>query len=176
MTTNRNELQTMYLGPTGSPKSFNESSLPYPDQLGCMYRDSNGKWYQLVYLSSGATPLAATDGYVAFWRNKTTSTISTKLADSTRNEIAGVFDLASTVTITEGNYCFIMKEGRHFNVYCSAGTAAKGDPAFAGSTTSGDVTFISAGAAAMPCFRIMGVMLSATSSNRGAIDLSMRTF
>jgi hypothetical protein len=173
MTTNRNELQSMWLGETGSPKSYYNSSHPYPDQLGCLYRDSSNRWWQLVYLSSGSTPLSAKDGYLAFWRNKDNFTVSTKLADSARNRVAGVFLLDSTVTVAEGCYCFILKEGKHTNVYCSDGTAALGDPAYPSATTSGDMTFISA-AAAQIAVRPVGIMLSACASNKGAIDLQMR--
>ncbi len=168
-TTNRQEgVQTMWFGPTGDPRSFNESSLPYPGLLGktCRY---NGKVYQLVQLSSGATPPSATNGTVAFWKDKTAYTISTKLADSSRSEVAGIFD--NSVTITEGNYCFVMKRGQHTAVK-SLGTSARGDVAAANTGTGQDVVTLTFAANAN-AIKGIGVYQGNMANNVATVNLEI---
>lgn len=162
------DVQTMWLGPTGDPRSFNESSLPYEGQLGQTVR-YKGKVYQLVKLSSGATPPAATNGLVVFWKDKTAFTVSTKLADSSRSEVAGVLDVS--VTITEGNYCFIMKRGQHTAV-SSLGASARGDLAMANSGTACDVV-VAAFAANANQIKSIGIFQGNMANNVVTVNLDI---
>lgn len=135
--------QTFYLGPYGNVEAFNTSTLYKPGELGSQAQLVNGKSYQLVLLDSGATSSTTAGtpvcGHLAFWKNRSTYTVTNDKAQAENpgnaagaSSVAGVFcsltsGAAGTATATAGNYCFIQQRGTHVGILSGSNTAAKGD-------------------------------------------------
>ena len=99
---------------------------------------TDNKVFQLVQCDSGPTAVAAGD--LAFWFDKPNFKVTNKLADSGRNNVAGIF----TADVTPGNFCGIQIIGPA-SVKAAAGTYGAGIRIIANSGASSDCTEEAAG-------------------------------
>jgi hypothetical protein len=160
--------QVMYLGPTGDPEQFQDSTLFYPGTLGASVtivqptrtppgpESGRSKTYQLVQTDSTMT-VSPFPGAVAWWSDKTKYQTTTTVATLGRGRIAGVYQGSPT----KGNYCYIQTGGPATVKFVDAPTAA---PTAAGlivipSATAGKADCLAAGSAAT--YPPMGVSASA---------------
>lgn len=173
--TNRN--QTVYLD-SGNPDTFNSSSLYRPGELGTAF-DAGSNAYQVVQCDSGAT--AATPAGVpaaneiAYWKSRANYIVTNDsrfglmndVANSYRNNVAGVFRVAAT----PGNYIAVLQRGRAISVK-EAGSATAGMTLCAStSTTAADALGTAIGTAS-PVQQI-GVVRSATAANVCTADIDI---
>ncbi len=137
--------QTIYAD-TGDPDTVNVASLYKPGELGASL-SRNDREYQLVQCDTGATAdtgvgvVAATQ--LAFWKDRANYLVTNDLAQSVRNQVAGIFRVA----VTAGRYCFVLKRGRAISVLAASGTYVDGEKAIPNSGTAADITRLAAGTA-----------------------------
>jgi len=143
---NEQNVQTIYVGPTGSPDTFNESSLYAGGSIGQVV-EWNNRTYQLVRHDSGATASTATGvaaaNQLAFWKDKddyivtnnSPQALGGQVANAYRNFVAGVYRTA----VTAGYYCFVLQRGLAVPVK-SAGSGGVGQTLIANSGTAADTT------------------------------------
>lgn len=137
--------QTIY-AETGNPDTSNEAALYKPGELG-QNLSKNDREYQRVQCDTGATAdtgvgvVAAT--HLAFWKDRANYLVTNDLAQSVRNQVAGIFRTA----VSAGNFCFILKRGRAIDVLAASGTYVDGEKAIPNSGTAADITRLAAGTA-----------------------------
>lgn len=138
-------VQTMHLGPVGNIRTFNESSLVLPGTLGSVI-EQDGKLFRLVLFDNGTGNVASIDGGVAYWKTKSSFTITSDASDSEggADEVAGGFH----AVITDGNYCFVQMGGDQAAVVVAANTVA-GDHMSGHASTDNALTRTAAGTAAV---------------------------
>ena len=137
--------QTIYAD-TGDPDTVNVASLYKPGELGASL-SRNNREYQLVQCDTGA-PSATGVGVVAatqlaFWKDRSAYLVTNDLAQSVRNQVAGIFRAA----ITAGRYCFVLKRGQAISVLADSATYVDGEKAIANSGTNAGIINIAAGTA-----------------------------
>jgi hypothetical protein len=134
--------QTFYMGTTGSPESFNQTTLYRPGELGGQIQLGT-KAYQLVQLDSGATASTSAGtpitGHIAFWKNRANYLVTNDKAQcetpgnaAGASAVAGLFcsisgGAAGTGTFAAGNYGFIQQRGTHVGILSGSNSAVKGD-------------------------------------------------
>lgn len=97
-------IQTIDLGPKGTYADFNQSSLPYPGQLGQM-SEADGRTYQLVQLSASASAAVSASADVLYWASAQPHPL---FQTDTDNALGfGTAGLTVGDTVAKGNYCFI---------------------------------------------------------------------
>ena len=146
--------QSIYIS-TGSPSTYNSSTLYKPGELGGQITINDQKWQQ-VQCDSGATASTPTGvvaaGQTAFWKTKSTFTVTNDIrfawnaavtAANAVNAIAGVF----TTAVTAGNYCMIGQKGQFSLKAASGGTWTQGNAVVANTGSSADFTTITGGQA-----------------------------
>lgn len=134
-----------------------------PGEIGQVYKDATGRW-QKVILDSGATPTPAAS-LLVFWKARNTYTVTTKLADSTRNNVAGVLMGAPTA----GNVFWMLIGGDNITVTSAAGAA--GDLIIANSGANADAINIAAGTA--PTYTVIGPVKTAVSGGVVGVDVAL---
>ncbi len=162
---NEKNVQTAYLGPTGSRDSYNEATLYDPGALGQVH-EANDKSYQLVKCDSGATSatsagvVAAND--LAFWKDKDNYLVTNDQAQAVgngvsnawRNFVAGVFRSA----VTAGRHCFVIQKGDNIPVNATGG--GEGQSGIANSGSDADMAFEAVGTQAT--YNPLGIAREAT--------------
>lgn len=158
--------QTQYIGAASLP-ALNSATLYEGGQIGQRITDTTGRVYQTVQCDSGPTSVAAGD--VAFWKTRSTYTVTNKLADAPqgRNGIAGVFP----VLVTPGNYCRIQIGGQDYAPVKTAGAPNQGMIAVANSGSSADVIGIPAGTA--PTYVPLGVFTAEPATGLTHIEITI---
>lgn len=158
--------QTQYIGAASLP-ALNSSSLYYPGDIGKKIIDTANHEYQTVLCDSGPASVAAGD--VAFWKDRSSYTVTNKLADAPagRNGIAGVFQLI----VTPGNYCRIQIGGSSNVPVKTSGAPNQGMIAVANSGTGSDVVGIPAGTA--PTYVPLGVFSGEPSAGKTAVNITI---
>jgi hypothetical protein len=171
--------QSLYVGPYASVEAINTTTLYKPGELGSQVQIGT-KAYQLILLDSGA--VAATSagaplcGHVAFWKNRSTYTVTNDKAQAensagdTRNSVAGVFNsltsgAAGTASITAGSYGVIQQRGTHVGVLTNGTAAAAGDTLVSvASGTSATAAAVRVAAGTAPTNIVLGIATAATSA------------
>lgn len=156
--------QTAYIQ-AANPASVNVTTANdyAPGEIGQTYKDATGQW-QKVIMDSGATP-APVVTLLCFWKNRATYTVTTKLADSVRNEVAGVV----MGTVTAGNVFWMLIGGDNVTVLSAAGAA--GDVAIANSGANADAVNIAAGTA--PTYLPIGPIKTAVAAGVIGVDVRL---
>ena len=174
---NTNRQQTVFID-TGNPDTMNVSSLLRPGELGNAF-DVVDKTYQLVQVDSGctaATPagvVAANE--IAYWKDRSSYLVTNDsrfgllsgVANSYRNNVAGVFRVAATA----GNYICLLQRGRNINVK-EVGSATAGMTLCASTSTTAADALGTAIATSSPTQQI-GIVVTATSSNVCVADVDI---
>lgn len=161
-----NKLGTQALYIEAGLTSMNLATLPYPGQLG-QFMEKDGAKYQLVQFKSTTTTIAA--GTPVMWTDRANFVVSAKVADTKRNEVAGV----ALGTVTAGSYGFIQVRGNHATVLANGDDdIAQGDVIIFGAT-DGVVDSTAAGTA--PLYVPLGVASAADvdANNTVAVDLTV---
>ena len=137
--------QSIYVD-TGDPDTVDVASLYMPGELGHTL-SRNDRAYQLVQCDTGATASTGIGvvaaAQLAFWKDRSTYLVTNDLAQSVRNQVAGIFRAA----ITAGRFCFVLKAGRSIGVLAASGTYVDGEKAIPNSGTAADMTREAAGTA-----------------------------
>jgi hypothetical protein len=174
---NEVNVQTMYLGPTGNPDTFNESTLYAGGSLGQRV-EVNDLSYQLVKADSGATAATATGAIaaaqLAFWKdpdnyvvtNNSPQALGGQVANAYRNFVAGVF----RTSVTAGNYCYILQRGSGVNVKMTSGGGV-GQLMMANTGTAADAVAVAVATALT--YLGIGVQRAASSGNLVNCDLNV---
>lgn len=169
--------QTIYLGQTGLPTTFNSPDLYAGGQLGQVF-EKNQATYQLVKCDSGATANTATGAVAAtqlafikdpsqyIVTNNSPQALGGQVANAYRNFVAGVF----LTSVTAGNYCFIQQRGVGVSVK-SAASGGVGQIAVANSGTDANVTHLSVGGNIT--YLPLGVERAAASGSAISVDLNI---
>ena len=184
---NRSENQSIFLGPSGNVRSFNESlsTFPYPGMVGQTMRIDD-KWYQLVqFATSTVQPIA---GGMAYWLSQTLNLSQPAPYQVTMNpefSVGGNVIYSNTPAgiivgaPTAGNLGFIQKSGITICPVWSCSIVRQGDQAIAVSQGVANVTcgaFITAGLT--PDVVRVGVFRTSAVATTAAayLDLTLRNF
>lgn len=136
MASNRLNTGTLYTD-AASFADTNIATLPYPGLLGQFF-EKDGKKYQLVQFKATSSAIAA--GATCMWTDRDSFVVSCTVADSNRNQVAGV----AVGTVTAGNYGYIQVRGNA--TITLTGAAAAGDT-IVQSATNGQGVLVLAGTA-----------------------------
>lgn len=117
------QVMGLHLGQTGTVDGYNESSLPYPGQLGQVF-EKDVKFYRLAKFDNGTGNVASVAGGAAHWKARADYTVTSDQTDaeSSLNGVAGAF----LGVVTDGYYCFVQMGGVQALVTdttCAAGSA-----------------------------------------------------
>lgn len=174
---NANRVQTVYIN-TGNPDTINVAELGRMGELGQCY-DWNDRAYQIVKLDSGCTAATGTGvvaaNQLAFWKDRSQYLVTNNspqaliggVADSYRNNVAGIFRNAATA----GYYTHILVRGRNIAVK-EAGSGTTGQLLVANtSSVAADGLGIAVNTAATN--ECIGVITTATSGTTcyAAVDI-----
>ncbi len=122
-------VQHLHLGPSGDVKTATFSALsgtveggasgPCLGNLGQVF-EVNGKFYRLVKFDNGTGNVAAIDGGIVYWKEKSTYTVTTDASDAEglANGVAG----GTHVAVTDAYYFFIQIGGDQAAVQVAAST------------------------------------------------------
>lgn len=171
-------IQHLHLGPDGNVRTFNQSTLnnggagPWLGQLGQIFED-NGKFFRLVKFDDGTGNVASIDGGVAYWKTKSTYTVTTDASDgeALANGVAG----GMHAVITDGNYCFVQCGGDQAAVVVAASTVA-GDHLTGHASTDNVLTRTAAGTAPVdvPFATALSTRGSTTSDSGASVSNSSK--
>lgn len=166
--------QTVHLGNTGNPDTFNQPSLYLPGQLGLSF-DYGDRTYTFVQLDPGATTPVV--GQLMYWMNKAsgaaevTNVIANAIggaAASARNQVAGIIRNVAT----PGNYIAMLIQGSLIPIQVGSATPAVGDLVMA-NTTAGNA--INAASGVAPTFNVLGVFRSTATANVATADINIES-
>ena len=135
MGNNRSEVQSIYLGPTGSVKSFNESlsEFPYPNMLGDCFRMSSA-WFQVVQFATTQSG-ASVSGRLAYWYSQDDFQVTNhpELATGALGGATGSTQVAGLIVgaPTAGNLGIIQKAGKSIVNCFAMNIGVGGFPAYA---------------------------------------------
>lgn len=150
--------QTIAYGQVQAVESMNAASMPHGGELGQALGTTNGKYYQLIQLDSGATASTATGvvaaGDLAYWKDRASYIVTNDIAqaqaaestsnNSKRNVVAGVF----TAAVTAGYFGVIQQQGYRATVKSDGGgDFVSGDYCVAGNNTTSAIDRTAAGTA-----------------------------
>lgn len=107
-----------HFGPSGRPETMNESELPRAGEIGVVYEEGTKRW-QIVKIVDAAN---AAIGDVVYWKDYAAYTVTPTIANSSRNEVAGVME----VIATGADYFVAVRQGGLMDVKAT-GTVAAGD-------------------------------------------------
>lgn len=164
-----NQTRTQYVS-TGNPATVNDSSPYINAQPGHVLPASTGT-YQYVQVDSGVTastgPGVVAAQQLAFWKigQKQNYIVTNDLAQSNRNEVAGVFKTA----ITSGYYGYVLQRAEAATVKGTSG--AVGATLVANTGTAADTTSVAEGTA--PTSLPVGIVTATTSGGNMTADLSI---
>jgi hypothetical protein len=173
---NVNRTISPFIGGSGNPDTYVELNPYAPGDLGTAY-DYNDKTYQRVVCDSGATSATPTGlvaaNQLAFWKDRANYVVTNdsrmalfnNVADSFRNNVAGVFRSA----VPPGASCFVLIRGRNIPVKASAGTA--GQLMTANTGTAADASGTAIGTA--PQYEVLGVAIGSVASGNVATDFDI---
>lgn len=172
---NANRLTSPFIG-SGNPDTYVET-IPYAaGEIGNVY-DWNDRTYQKVMCDSGATSATPTGAVaanqVAFWKDRANYIVTNdsrmallnNVADSFRNNVAGVFRSA----VPAGATCFVLQRGRNIAVKASAGTA--GQTMTANTGTSADASGTAIGTASP--YQSLGVATGTATGGNVTVNFDM---
>lgn len=163
---NVNRILSPFIG-SGNPDTYFEVVQYAGGDLGTSF-DYNDKAYQKVTLDSGATSATPTGlvaaNQLAFWKDRANYVVTNdsrmalfnNVADSFRNNVAGVFRTA----VPPGAGCFVLIRGRNIPVKASAGAAGAVMVANTGTAADASATALGTG----PSYQALG---TATASAAG---------
>lgn len=166
MAANSNNLNRQGIWIGAGVTSMNDSALFLPGQLG-MFFEKAGQKYQLVKFASTTGTIAA--GTPVLWSDRDDFVVSSTVADSKRNEPAGI----ALGTVTAGNYGFIQVRGNHATVLTNGDDdIAQGDAVIM-SSSDGVVDSTAAGTAAT--YNVFGYASAADvdANNTVAVNLTV---
>ncbi len=118
-------VQTVDLGPTGSPLTYNETSIPHGGKLGMLVEWSN-RVFRLVKVDvSECGSVDSLDGGVAYWEDKANWTVNTDASagEALANGVAGGTHVVVDVSVGTDRYIFIQVGGDQAAVQVAASTA-----------------------------------------------------
>jgi hypothetical protein len=127
-------MQTIHLGQKGTFATFNEETLPYGGQLGCV-TESGGKVYRLVQFDNGTGNVASVAGNAARWKTRASFIVTMDITDA---EAGGVNDVAGGFlgALTDQYYGFVQIGGKQSLL--GDGSVAKGELVSGGTSSDGE--------------------------------------
>jgi len=117
-------VQTVDLGPTGSPLTYNEATLPNGGKLGMLMEWSN-RVFRLVKVDVSETAVDSLDGGVAYWEDRSNWTVNTDASagEGLANGVAGGTHVVVDVSVGTDRYIFVQVGGDQAAVQVAASTA-----------------------------------------------------
>jgi len=117
-------VQTVDLGPTGSPLTFNETSLPHGGKLGMLVEWSN-RVFRLVEVDVSETAVDSIAGGVAYGEDRSNWTVNTDASagEALANGVAGGTHVVVDVSVGTDRYIYVQVGGDQAAVQVAASTA-----------------------------------------------------
>lgn len=144
---------------TGYPETDTFASGYRPGEIGQTRRDYNNRLWQRVLLDA-TTSLAPLAGMQVFAKDRTTFTVTCKLADSDadRNGAVGCIPIISgqVVPTTTLKDFWMLVEGNQVSLTAANATYTKGEDVFPNSGTAADLTRVALGTA--PGYNAVGTV------------------
>jgi hypothetical protein len=145
------------------PTTFNADTLVHAGDIGRIFFDGTKRW-QIVKIVDAANGAA---GDVVYWKNYASYQVTPTIGNSSRNEVAGVMEVAATAA----NYYVAIRQGGLMNVKSEAAqTFARGDNAIAFSANN-SVAKVAAGTAST--YKPLGVAQAVESGGFVSVFLDL---